>query len=287
MAWTVDGRGRHVPDVRPGAMSTDEFEQKLIEAVVLPSLELFVGYPLPKLNQAGARLYHATFLQYFSFFAWGFPSWLMAAASRCPHQDVRRTVIEDCVDEEVGDDEVGGRCHIDLLYEEAEACGITREQIAATEPTPIILACVHALENFARTLSWEGGFAALAALELLNCPPGRELRSKLLSERCTPEQIEAAKSGRSSAGLAERTGLPAEVLIFGSHHEYKDQAHGGGELVLLKKYATSREIQESMIWGARAGVSVFNVMWEEIHRLARAASGAPPRIPVLADPSGS
>lgn len=276
MAWHVDGRGRGVPQRSADAMSEQEFQDKLIDTIVRANLHMYAGYAFPQLDQAQSRMYHATMLKNFSFFAWKFPSFLMAIASRCPHQDVRRTIIEDCVDEEVSDVDAGGRCHIDVLYDEAEACDMPREEIATTEPSPLILACIHALENFARTLSWEASLAAMSALEMGSSVPAQALRKQLLEAELTPEQIAQGRSSRDPRPLAERTGLSPDQLVFAALHEYKDQFHGGGELALLLKYGRTREIQEEMLWAAKASVSVFVVMREEIDRLARAAVGLPP-----------
>jgi pyrroloquinoline quinone (PQQ) biosynthesis protein C len=255
-------------------MSAQEFEDRFVEAVVRARLDMDAGYAFPdELDQSQGRLYHATFLKHFSFFAWKFPSWLLAVASQCPYQDVRRTIIGDSVDEEVADPDAGGRCHVDVLYEEAEACGISRAEIAGTQPTPIVLACVHALENFSRTLGWETGFAALAALEIGSTEQAVTLRKKLLSEA----QLARGLSGRDSRSLSERTGLPPEQLAFAALHAYKDQFHGGGELALIVKYGTTNAVQESMLWAAKAGLDVFCTMRAEIDRLAREAVGLPSR----------
>ena len=223
MAWPVDARDRTAPARGDDAMPAAEFEARLIDTVVRARLHMDAGYAFPDgLDQGQARRYHGTFLAHFSFFAWKFPSWLMSVASQCPHQDIRRAVIEDCVDEEVGDPDAAGRCHVDVLYDEAEACGITRAEVAALEPTPIVLACVHALENFSRTLGWEIGFAALAALEIGSTQQAVELKKKLLSD----SQIAEGLSGREARSLSERTGLPAEKLQFAALHAYKDQFTG-------------------------------------------------------------
>ena len=283
MAWPEDGRGRTVPPRSDDAWSEQEFEERLVDTVVRTAMTMGGGFAFPEeLDQPQGRRYHATYLTHFSFFAWKFPSWLQAVSSQCPYQDVRRTIIEDCVDEEVADPDAAGRCHIDVLYEEAEACGVTRDEIAATEPTPIVLASVHALENFARTLGWETGFAALSGLEIIQSEPAAKLRNQLLAERLTPDQIAKSSTGRDADALSARTGVPAEQLQFAAIHAYKDQFHGGGELKLLVRYGTTRRIQDGMLWGARAGISVYCVMREEIDRLARAAVGLGPREKVLA-----
>jgi pyrroloquinoline quinone (PQQ) biosynthesis protein C len=259
-------------------MSEEKFQELFVDTVVRTALQSGAGYGFPEgLSQELGRKFHATYLTHFSFFAWKFPSWLMAVASQCPYQDVRRTIIEDCVDEEVGDVDAGGRCHIDVLYEEAEACGISRDEVAATEPTPIVLAAVHAFENYSRTLGWEAGFAALAALEIVQSEPAVKLRDKLLSESLTPEQITKSRAGRDSEALAARTGVPADQLVFAAIHAYKDQFHGGGELKLLVKYGHTRQIQESMLWAAKAGINTYRTMRTEIDRLAREAVGVAPQ----------
>ena len=276
MAWPVDARGRQTPTRSADAWSEQEFQDRYIETIVRANLHMYAGYTFPKLDEMQSRKFHATHMKYFSFFAWKFPSFLLSVASQCPYQDVRRTIIEDCVDEEVADVDAGGRCHIDVLYDEAEACGMSRDEIASAEPTPVILACIHALDNLSRTLGWEAGLAAMSALEMGSSVPAKELRQKLLEAELTPEQIEAGKGQRDSRSLSERTGLAPEQLSFAALHAYKDQFHGGGELALLVKYAVTREIQEKMLWAAKASVSIFFVMREEIDRLARASVGLPP-----------
>jgi pyrroloquinoline quinone (PQQ) biosynthesis protein C len=278
MAWPVDGRGRTVPARSADALPAEQFQDELVETIVRTALTAGLGYGMPEgITQAQGRLFHATYLTHFSFFAWRFPSWLQAIGSQCPHQDVRRTIIEDCVDEEVGDVDADGRCHIDVLYEEAEACGVTREEISLVEPTPIVLASCHAFENFARTLGWETGMAALSALEIIQSEPAVKLRNKLLAEMFTPEQLAKAAGGRDSESLAAATGVDADKMVFAAIHAYKDQFHGGGELKLLVKYGVTREIQQGMLWGAKAGCSVYITMRQEIDRIARAAIGLGPR----------
>lgn len=274
MAWPVDGRGRTAPARSVDAMSEQEFHDAYIEAVTEAQMGLLLMLAPPQgLTQAEARLHQATYLKYFSFFAWKFPSWLGAIADRCPHQDVRRTIIEDLVDEEVGDMEAGGRCHIDILYDEAEACGMSRAEIVATQATPMIVTCVHAFENLARTLSWQGSYSAISSLEIMQSEPAVKRRSEMMVEKCTPESIAAFGKAREGNSLPERTGLSPEELVFQSHHQYKDQFHGGGGLALLLKYGVTREIQQEMIWAATASIGVYILMRQEIERLAFAAVG--------------
>jgi pyrroloquinoline quinone (PQQ) biosynthesis protein C len=274
MAWPVDGRGGLTKlDPKP-PMTEQEFQDQIVEVAVQTSLKMFSGYAFPEgLDEEGARKYHGNHMKYFSYFAWKFPSWLMNVAAACPYQDVRRTIIEDLVDEEVGDPDAQGSCHIEVLYEEAEACGVSRQEIFDAEATPALIACVHALENMSLTLGWQTGLAAISGLEVLSSKPAADRRSEILSSTLTSEQLERARSGRDAVSLAKRTGLEPEQLMFAALHEYKDQEHGGDGLQLLVDHGRTRELQESMLWGVKAGIEVFGVMREEINRLACASVG--------------
>ncbi|KLO42393.1 hypothetical protein ABW17_12215 [Mycobacterium nebraskense] len=259
-----DGRDRGAPEWT-STLSPEEFQHKLVETIVTTAMEhMKRPFLIPEhYDQAQARLHHATSLKHFSFFAWRFPSWLLEIASRCPYQDVRREIIQDCVDEEVGDEDANGRCHVDVLYDETAACGISREEVAATPPTPLLHACILALDDLARTLPWEAAFAAIAGLEIINSKPAVELRVKLM----TPEQLADATAAMSSS-LPERLGIPGDDLLFNALHGYKDQFHGGGELELLAKYGTDARIQREMLWAAKTAVETFALMIGEIDRLA-------------------
>ena len=94
-----DGRSRLAPEWVSGD-SPDKFEQRLVETVVTTALASMKGtFVIPaEYTQEQARLYHATSLMHFSHFAWRFPSWLLEIAARCPYQEVRREIIDDCSD---------------------------------------------------------------------------------------------------------------------------------------------------------------------------------------------
>ncbi len=277
MDWTTDGRGRTAPARSADVMPEQEFMDRIIDTVVRTRLNMDAGYTFPDLDEAQSRRYHAMHLGRFSFFAWAFPSWLMSVAARCPYQDVRKEIIEDCVDEEVGDMEAGGRCHIDILYEEVEACGVSRDEVVALAPSATIKACIHAWNDLATNYPWEVSYAAISGLEMGSTSQAVELRLKLMRETMSEEEIEAARSARESNSLAKRTGLSPDILVFQSHHAYKDQFHGGGGLAMLLKYGTTREKQEQMLWALRTSNELLMVLRAELDRLTRAEVGLPPR----------
>ncbi len=277
MDWMFDGRGRTAPAKSPDAMSEQEFMDRIIDTVVRTRLNGDAGYTYPDVDEELSRRYHAMHLARFSFFAWAFPSWLMSIASRCPHQDVRKEILEDCVDEEVGDMDAGGRCHIDVLYDEVEACGFSRDEVVKLQPSPIIKACIHAWNDLATNYPWEVSYAAISGLEMGSTTQAVELRNKLMLETMTEEEIAAARAVRESNSLSKRTGIDPEMLVFAALHAYKDQFHGGGGLAMLVKYGTTREKQEQMLWGVRTSTELLMALRAELDRLTRAEVGLPPR----------
>jgi len=272
MTMPYDGRSRPTPVYEPGTLSPEAFETEFCDALMRQALSGGAQGGVPAgLTPEAARRYHGTFLKYLSFFAWKFPSWLMSIASLCPYQDVRREIIKDCVDEEVGDPDADGRCHIDLLYEEAEECGISRQEILETEPTPPILASIHAWENLTRTLGWLPGFAAIGGLEILQSEPAVRARQRLTGT----EAAQQYSKDLGGSSFHEKLGLPDGSLKFLALHSYKDQFHGGGELAMIVKYANTRQLQEECIWAVRTSQKIGSLHFGEIGRLAAQAAGAP------------
>ncbi len=272
MTMPYDGRSRPTPIYEEGALPAAAFEVELVEALVRAQLELTPGPGMPDgIAPETARRYHGTYLKYMSFFAWTFPSWLMSVASICPYQDVRAEIIKDCWDEEVGDPDADGRCHIDLLYDEAEECGISRSEIYSTEPTPGILACINAWDNMTRTLGWLPGYAAIAGLEITQSEPAVKTRERLTGSKAA-EQFAKDLGGST---FHEKLGVPDGSLKFFSLHSYKDRFHGGGELAMIVKYAHTRHLQNEAVWAVRASQKVMSVHAHEVRRLAREAAGIP------------
>jgi len=273
MAWPIDARDLRRPARDAMVATTAEFADQFVRTVVTEAMPMLRDIRFPDgLGIDDARRYHGTNLSHFSFFAWKFPSWLVTVATRCPYKDVRESILEDCIDEELSDLDAGGRSHIDVLFDEAAACGFDRDRVAATEATPLMIACLHALENFARQLPWEAAFAALSSLEVLQSEPAAAMWEQMLRD-ASPDGASARPVTRDEHFLASRTGLDAEVLVFAALHAYKDRSHGGRKLEKIAAYATTAEVQEQMLWGARAGTMVFCLMRQEIDRLAREAAG--------------
>src|SRR5205823_6377485 len=160
------------------------------------------------------------------------------------------------------DPDAGGICHIEVLYHDAEMLGMSRTEVEAFEPTPIIMACVHTLDNLTKTLSWEGGYAATGGLEALRVAIKRGyLEGTEYFGRYTEDDIERI------------CGIPAGSLMQQRLHNMKDQMHGGDCLDVLKKYVTSRETQELTFWAVKLSRQMRVITLREQRRIARAAIG--------------
>lgn len=250
------------------ALSPDDYEHRFLQAIA-ESVRAFKpdNQPLPEevlRDPARASRYFAVEGLTHSFFAKVFPSCLMNVAAKCPYQDVRREIIEDCYCEEVNDPDAGDICHVEILYRDAQPLGMSREEVEAFEPTPIIMACVHALDNLTRILPWEGGYAATGGLEALRVAIKRDYLSggEYFGRYREPD-------------IEQICGIPDGTLLQKRLHNYKDQLHGGGCLQILRKYVTSREMQELTFWATRLSRQYRVITQREQRRMARAAIGLP------------
>ena len=257
------------PEADGPPLSPEEYEGRFLQAQADVVRTYHNHPPIPdevRNDPEKAKRYFGVWQMNHSFFAKMFPSYLMNIAARCPYQDVRREILHDCWDEEVTDPDADGMCHIEVLYYDSRQLGITREEAEAFEPTPIFMACMHALDNLSRTLTWQGGYAAIGGLESI----------RVAVKRGYLDKGEFEGPWAASANTVEKLcGIPHGSLMNAGLHQAKDQLHGGGVLDILKKYATTREIQEETFWAIRTARSFRMITTREQVRLARAAIGLP------------
>ena len=157
------------PERSPDALPPEEYEDKFLQAIA----ESFRAFrsdhtPVPEVvlkDPKVARRFYGIERMLHSIFAKMFPSYLMNVAASCPYQDVRQEILKDCWDEEVADPDAQGMAHIEVLYRDVEVLGISREEVENFQPTPVLMACMHALDNLTRTLPWQGGYASMGGLE--------------------------------------------------------------------------------------------------------------------------
>lgn len=257
-------------DRTANAPSTEEYEHRFLAAQA-ETVKSFRNNspPLPEQvlhDRTKAKRFFGVYQMTHNFFAKMFPSYLMNVAAKCPYQDVRREILKDCWDEEVGDADARGMCHIEVLYHDAELLGISREEVEAFEPTPVFIACEHALENLSRVLLWEGGYAAIGGLEAIRVAISRGYLTK--------EEFPDLCPGGAPM-VEELCGIPKGSLMMSPLHQAKDQVHGGGVLGILKRYAVTREMQELTFWAIKTSRSLRMITERERRRVAQAAIGLP------------
>ena len=254
----------------PDALSPDEYEHKFLQAIA-DSFRAFRSdhVPLPEqvLNDTNvARRFFGIERMLHSLFAKMFPSYLMNVAAKCPYQDVRQEILKDCWDEEVADPDAQGKSHIEVLYGDVEAMGISREEVEHFEPTPVLMACMHALDNLTRTLPWQGGYASMGGLEAARVAVARGYM------RREEDSVTAKHRGRS---VEELCGLPEGSIKLWRLHASKDLTHGEDCIKVLKKYCTTREVQELTLWAVKTARSIRVITNREQSRIALGAIGLP------------
>jgi pyrroloquinoline quinone (PQQ) biosynthesis protein C len=254
----------------PDALPVEEYEHRFLQAIAESFRAFRVDHlPLPDIvftDTKVARRFFGIERMLHSIFAKLFPSYLMNVAASCPYQDVRQDILKDCWDEEVADPDAGGVPHIEVLYRDAEAMGIARDEVENFEPTPVLMACMHALDNLTRTLPWQGGYAAMGGLEAARVAVARGYMRK------DEDAIAASHKGRS---VEEICGLPEGTIKLWRLHASKDLTHGDDCLKVLKKYCTTREIQQLTFWAVKTARSFRVVTNREQRRIAMAAIGLP------------
>ncbi|HLY65787.1 MAG TPA: hypothetical protein VKU60_09660 [Chloroflexota bacterium] len=250
------------------ALSPDDYEHRFLETIAdavrsLQAPQAIVPDDLLNDPQRLMRYFGVEAVTH-SFFAKMFPSYLMNVAAKCPFQDVRREIIEDCYCEEVNDPDAGDISHIDVLYRDGETLGISREEAEGMQPSLVMMLCMHTLDNLSKILPWQAGYATTGGLEAIQIAIKRGyLTREEFSGRYPPAEIER---------LCQ---LPDGSLRNLRLHAMKDQQHGSGVLTILRKYATNREIQEMTFWAVKLARQIRVLTWREQRRLARAAVGLP------------
>ena len=84
MTMPYDGGCRSTPTYEVGALSPEQFETEYCDNRVRVWIQHMPQVGPPQLlDPPKAQLSHGTYLKYFSFFAWRFSSWRIAATSQC------------------------------------------------------------------------------------------------------------------------------------------------------------------------------------------------------------
>ena len=166
----------------------------------------------------------------------------------------------------MSDPDADGMCHIEVLYYDSGQLGITREEAEAFEPTPIFMACMHALDKPEPN-------ADVAGRLRRGGRPGKHPGGGQagLSRK---GRVRGPVGGQRQPG-GEALRHPGRLLDERRSPSGKGSAPRRRVLDILKKYATTREIQEETFWAIKTARSFRAITTREQIRLARAAIGLP------------
>lgn len=163
--------------------------------------------------------------------------------ANCPFADARRMLLSKYIDEE-GNDLAGGPLgpHFDMWVKLANALGVSTQKMNSFEDVlPAFRFTVDALFDFTKTHSWIEGLAATYAGE------GATWR------RYDPPEEQRRDVDYLPEGQAFKKfyGVPDEALEFYHVHEDANTGHDEITEAILKKYCTTKELQQRAIAAAR------------------------------------
>jgi pyrroloquinoline-quinone synthase len=145
---------------------------------------------------------------------------------KCPIPELRRSLLENMVEEE-GEDLFGGKypSHRDLWVRFAEGLGVAREDILDYEPLPGIRAALEMYVSLVQQSHW-----AVAIGTGLVFEGGGPRRMR--------EEREALEKYYSW--------IPSSSLDFFRAHEYHDQGHGDKVTEVIKRHCMEIRLQHEM-----------------------------------------
>ena len=160
-------------------------------------------------------------------------------SANCPDWDVKRLILEHEYEETV-EDEYSSYGHLQLLVHQAEAVGVTPEQVMSTVPLSTTRAVLYAYAWIMREKSWPEGLAALMATERTN-------DNRLLND------LGGGHSLRSANKWTKELGLTMEQVPHDAVHSLADEKHSDMFLPVLEQSvppqqeaAVLQAVQESL-----------------------------------------
>jgi pyrroloquinoline quinone (PQQ) biosynthesis protein C len=196
-----------------------------------------------ELRQDHIRAYVKQFIHFVN----SFPRWLAIMAANTPYYEVRRFLVENLY-EEIVSDENAGVPHYEFMFRLGEGVGVSREEIEGSTPSPTVLACLHALENFTRQRPWLEAFAGTAVSEGTNNPD-------MLRRYGRPNAIRMTDRLRA-------LGLNDYHLTHYIAHSTADVEHGNIGMSLSAKYAV---LEDYSVDRLVKGVRERNVLMRRFH----------------------
>lgn len=157
---------------------------------------------------------------------------------KCPVPELRRSLLENMVEEE-GEDLFGGKfpSHAELWIRFAEGIGISRQEILHYQPLPGIRAALEMYVGLVQRSHW-----AVA------------IGTGLVFEGGGPERM------REEREALERhySWIPSAALDFFRAHEYHDEGHGDTVADVIKQHCMEIHLQDEMHEAVRQRA---DIMW--------------------------
>jgi pyrroloquinoline quinone (PQQ) biosynthesis protein C len=154
--------------------------------------------------------------------------------ARAPY-DVKQAIWQHEQDELIHDPR-GGADHVTLMSREALALGVTEEELANAETTPLVRASLLAFTHLACNLPWLGGLTASHFLERRN-------NSKLIDG--------GGASFRWRDRLINELGIEREKLKSTTVHVIADEDHSDLIEDAIMRHVTDEESYKAALNGAR------------------------------------
>jgi pyrroloquinoline quinone (PQQ) biosynthesis protein C len=155
----------------------------------------------------------------------------------------RQYDIHEVVMENVREELLGARSHVDIMLQFLEEAGVSREEADRAEPAPGTMAAIEMLIGFCQRRSALEGMAMLAFVE---------------SQHGSAEGV-AAKVYRELTGHYGFSPRAAETYHI---HAEEDVGHGSRQIDLIRRYATDEEAQERVRQAVKLGVTAFTLEWD-------------------------
>jgi pyrroloquinoline-quinone synthase len=198
----------------------------------------YVAWSKGELTPEALRLYAAQYYQWVR----AFPTWLSAAHSNASELAMRQEILENLIDEERGPEN-----HPELWLRFCDALGLSRGDVAATDPLPETAEALAAMREVCRR---ESAVAALAALYAY--------------ETQQPEVMQTKRNG-----LRDLYGVTTGHEYF-TVHETLDVEHSAGERTLIAAYAAGHEA--AVLRAAQVAVDASNRILDGVNRCRESMS---------------
>jgi len=164
-----------------------------------------------------------------------FPAYLSALHSRLGDGELRRAVLRNLCDEEIG-----GRAHSELWLDFAEGMGAEREQVRRHEPLPEVRELIGKFRRVAREGSTAEALAAFYAYE---------------------SQVPRVAKAKAD-GLAERYGADAKTCEYFKLHQFADveHSHVWRELLSAEIAARPEQAESALAAAETAAQALWHVL---------------------------